>query len=174
MTKGERTEMTDFIKRTLSLFMIFCMLLSLAACGAGAHRADTGSANKIRYNEKYIRAAVVDKPEEQQTYYIFTADTLTYHYYRHSYYPTTSVEHYTVVYRYEVMDEGTLAYFFDSIEFHDDHSASTKESAYCHSNGVLLFSENVLLDASSGNISFIREAYWKEKLTNFGTQENES
>ena len=63
------------------------------------------------------------------------------------------------------MDEGTLAYFFDSIEIYDDDNRTNKDKPGTN-NGILLFSKNVI-STQSGNL-FIRESYLENELKNFG------
>ena len=72
--------------------------------------------------------------------YVFEKDYFTYYFYSEF---DSQRQHYTVTYKYEIMDEGTLAYFFDSVEIYDDDDVTTKASLR-KSNGILLFSENVI------------------------------
>ena len=157
------------MKKILSLFLILCLASSLCACGATMQ--DTSSANKIVYGEKYIRTNTISEPEEQQVYFVFENDLLIYHvYYQYS---SNSAYHYTAAYKYEIMDEGTLAYFFHSVTFHEDHTAPMTETSLRNGNGILLFSENVLY--ANGDVSptlYVRESYAEKELPNFGKETN--
>ena len=96
-------------------------------------------------------------------YYIFEdKEYLQHHYYYHSSsYGYT--HHYTMRCRYEIMDDGTLAYFYDSVTIHDDH---TREDGYSTGkSGILLFSENVV--ATQAGDLYIRESFLENELKNF-------
>ena len=155
------------MKKILSLFLILCLASSLCACGATMQ--DASSANKLVYGEKYIRTNTISEPEEQQVYFVFENDLLIYHvYYQYS---SNSAYHYTAAYKYEIMDEGTLAYFFHSVTFHEDHTAPMTETSLRNGNGILLFSENVLY--ANGDVSptlYVRESYAEKELPNFGKE----
>lgn len=154
------------MKKILSLFLILCLASSLCACGATAQ--DASSANKLVYGEKYILTSTISEPEEQQRYFLFENDLLIYHdYYQ---YPRDDAYHYTVTYKYEITDEGTLAYFFHSVTFHEDHTASMTETSLRNNSGILLFSENVLYNNS--NMLYVRESYAEKELPNFGKETN--
>ena len=157
------------MKKILSLFLILCLASSLCACGATMQ--DASSANKLVYGEKYIRTNTISEPEEQQVYFVFENDLLIYHvYYQYS---SNSAYHYTAAYKYEIMDEGTLAYFFHSVTFHEDHTAPMTETSLRNGNGILLFSENVLY--ANGDVSptlYVRESYAEKELPNFGKETN--
>ena len=158
------------MKKILSLLLILCLASSLCACGATVQ--DASSANKLVYGEKYIRTEYISEPEERQTYFIFEKDRLLYHFYNSysSSYDRRAI-HYTVTYKYEIMDEGTLAYFFHSVTFHENHDNSLmSEKQLQKQRGILLFSENVLYDNS--NTLFVRESYAEKELPNFGKETN--
>ena len=155
------------MKKILSLFLILCLASSLCACGATMQ--DASSANKLVYGEKYILASTISEPEEQQVYFVFENDLLIYHvYYQYS---RDDAYHYTATYKYEIMDEGTLAYFFHSVTFHEDHTAPMTETSLRNGSGILLFSENVLY--ANGDVSptlYVRESYAEKELPNFGKE----
>lgn len=148
------------MKKLLSILLIICCLTAFCACGAST--PDTSSANQIVYGEKYIYANEAAAPKSEQEYYIINKNSIKYYcYYEYS---KDIVYHYTVTYKYEIMDEGTLAYFFDSIEIYDDDTKTRKDENTTH--GILMFSKNVIY-TDSGNL-FIRESYLKKELKNFG------
>ena len=156
------------MKKILSLFLILCLASSLCACGATAQ--DASSANKLVYGEKYIHTITISEPEEQQRYFLFEKDLLIFHdYYQYS---RDDACHYTVTYKYEIMDEGTLAYFFHSVTFHEDHTAPMTETSLRNGNGILLFSENVLYSNSNIMTLYVRESYAEKELPNFGKETN--
>ena len=158
------------MKKILSLFLILCLASSLCACGATVQ--DASSANKLVYGEKYIRADTISEPEEQQVYFVFEKDLLINHeYYQYS---VNAVCHYTATYKYEIIDEGTLAYFFHSVTFHEDHTVLLmSEEGLRNDNGILLFSENVLYENSEvSNVLYVRESYAEKELPNFGKETN--
>lgn len=147
------------MKKIISLLLVLVCLVSLSACGGTSQ--DASGANKIVYGEKYYSISDASDPIEERRYYLFEKDLVHYHYY-HAY--NSMVSHYTVSYKYEIMDEGTLAYFFDSVEYHDDH---TKLMDGYSISGILLFSENVIA-TGSGQSLYVRESYLENELTNFG------
>ena len=152
------------MKKILSLFLILCLASSLCACGATMQ--DASSANKLVYGEKYIHTDTISEPEEQQRYFVFEKDLLIFHdYYQYS---SNAVCHYTATYKYEIMDEGTLAYFFHSVTFHEDHTGPMMEKTLRSGKGILLFSENVLYNNS--NVLYVRESYAEKELPNFGKE----
>jgi len=149
------------MKKVLSVLLVLCCLLALASCGAGGSSPDSSTANKIVYGARYVRANTIEKPDEEQTYYVIYKDRIEYHYYSFSESYGT-ISHYTTTYKYTVMDEGTLAYFYDSIETHDNHTSNaTPKNDY----GLLLFSKNVL-STPSGTL-FVLEDYAENQLPNF-------
>ena len=156
------------MKKILSLFLILCLASSLCACGATVQ--DASSANKLVYGEKYIRTDTISEPEEQRVYFVFEKDLLINHNYYQSTFSDHDVYHYTVTYKYEIMDEGTLAYFFHSVTFHEDHTAPMSEKELRNQRSILLFSENVLYN--NGNVLYVRESYAEKELPNFGKETN--
>lgn len=148
------------MKKTVSVLLLLCCLLAFCACEGTT--PDMSSANKIVYGEKYIRAEDASAPADQQVYYIFEKDHLIRHYYDTS--SNDRVYHYTLTYKYTFVDEGTVAYFFDSRVIHDDDNATSNNSNIV--NGILLFSENVLSNRS-GDL-YVRQSYLEQELTNFG------
>lgn len=154
------------MKKIISLLLIVVLLLSLAACGK---TQDTSGANKLVYGEKYVKLRIDDTetPENDVSYYIVKKDCIE----KYVYYKSRAIlsdefhiYHYTVRYKYEIMDEGTLAYFYDSIEFHEGHN--TDRNSYKQSNGILLFSENVI--STTQNDLYVRESYKNNELNSFG------
>lgn len=146
------------MKKLISVFLILACLFSLVACGAKG--LDTSAAGKIAYGEKYIFERSADAAEDEQIYYLFQKDTMTYH--RYSEHEGT-VLHYTVTYKYTVVDEGSIACFFDSVEVHADHNG---ESPELQSDAfILLVSENVVCKTDQS--LYIREGYLERELTNF-------
>ena len=159
------------MKKVLSLLLVIVCLLAFCSCNgatqdvSSANTQDVSSANKLVYGEKYIQAADILLPEEQQNYYIFEKDHLIYHYYRkQELYNETNVYHYTATCKYEIMEKGVLAYFYDSAESHDDNTEKISHSI----QGILLFSENVLTRQAGG--IFIRQSYLENELPNFGKE----
>ena len=160
------------MKRLVGIVLLFCMLLACCAC-SGA-KLDTSSANKVVYGEKYIYVNAVRKPAEQQTYFIFYENgTLEYHVYGAAT-AYSKCSHYTITYRYEVMDEGTVAYFFDSIKIYEDDEETSLDdkNRMTDNSGILLVSENVL--STTGSAIYVRQSYFEEKLPNFAVTETAS
>ena len=151
------------MKKIIAVLLLVCSLLTLCACGA--KKQDASSANKLVYGEKYIKASDVSLKEAEQKYYVFEKDYLTFYCYDETY---DGRVHYTITYKYEIMDEGTLAYFFDSIEIYDDDDV-TKEREKNMDRGILLFSQNVL-STQSGTF-YVRESYLEDELENFGKKD---
>ena len=148
------------MKKIIAVLLLVCSLLTFCACGA--KKQDASYANKLVYGEKYIKASDVSLKEAEQRYYVFEKDYFTYYFYSEL---DSKRQHYTVTYKYEIMDEGTLAYFFDSVEIYDDDDVTTKASLR-KSNGILLFSENVI--STQAGTLFVRESYLENELENFG------
>ena len=151
------------MKKVLSLLLIVLCLLALCACG-DTKAQDTSNANKLTYGVKYISATSVSLPEEEQIYYMFEEDEMIFHYY----YKSTSgtrVSHYTLTFKYEIVDDGTLAYFFDGVEIHDEDTEHVDKD-FSERAGLLMFSKNVL-STPDGTLC-INETYLEEELGNFG------
>lgn len=144
------------MKKILSLILSLVCLFSLAACAQGQ---DTSSANKLVYGEKYYYIPFTDfnNLDKEYQYIIFEKDSFT---------ETRKSEKYehdhSITYKYEIMDEGTLAYFYDSKVDPNHEIHETESTRY---NGILLFSENVL---SNGSNLYVLESYLDEELPNFG------
>lgn len=150
------------MKKIVALLIAFVCLLTLVACDQSQSSEDS-SENKVVYGEKYILSSDVNKDEDEMQYYIFEdKEYLQHHYYYHSSsYGYTN--HYTMRCRYEIMDDGTLAYFYDSVTIHDDN---TREGGYSTGkSGILLFSENVVT-TQAGDL-YIRESFLEDELKNF-------
>lgn len=147
------------MKKILSCLLLVSCLLSLCACEFTV--SDMFSPNKVVYGEKYIHEDYTSKPENEQIYYIFEKDYLIFHYYAGG----SSIAHYTITYKYEMIDEETIAYFFDSVEIHDDDTR-TAEYDRSSSDGVLMISKNVVM--TLGGILYVRQSYLDEELENYG------
>ena len=147
------------MKKIISLFLVVFSLLSLSAC---AKKQNAPGAGKIVFGEQYINVENAD-PERDYTSFFFEKDYL--HKFVYYYSSSDRVYHYTITYKYEIIDEGTLAYFYDSVELHETHNATDAEE-YNDSSGILLFSENVLY-TQDGTL-YARETYFKNELSNFG------
>ena len=160
------------MKKIIALLLVMCCFMTLFACkneSDGDGNQDTSSANKIVFGEKYISEDSVSRPEDQQIYYIFEDGLLKYHYYSEvDIWEDSKISHFTRTYKYEIVDDGTLAYFFHSMTLHDDDTY-TKARTKDNKNGILLFSENVL--SSTEEYLYIRESYIKSELPNFGEAE---
>ena len=143
------------MKKIVAVLLLLTCLLTLSACKTA--EIDDDNKGKIVYGEKYIYAEHASDPEEEQTYYIFEKDYLTYHYYYYSY-------SYTVTYKYEAIDEETIAFFFDSVEVHDGDAEEIEEELK-DKNAILIVSKNVLM--SQGGDLYVRESYLEDELTNF-------
>lgn len=144
------------MKKTLAILLVLTSLLALVSCGAKGSTPDTSAANKIVYGARYIRSEDISEPAEKQNYYVVYKDRIEFHSY---YYSSLSETHKecTVTYKYTIMDEGTLAYFY--------HSDEPKNTVRHDRSGLLLFSENVL--ATTAGVLFVREDYAKNELPNF-------
>ena len=144
------------MKKALAVLLVLCSLFALASCGARGSTPDTSAANKIVYGARYIRWDDISEPAEKQNYYVVYMDRIEYHSYFYSEVSEADLE-YTVTYKYSVMDEGTLAYFY--------HSCEPAGAVKTDRSGLLLFSENVI-STNSGAL-FVREDYAKSELPNF-------
>jgi hypothetical protein len=75
------------------------------------------------------------------------------------------VYHYTLTFKYEIVEDGTLAYFFDGVEIHDDDTKHVDKD-FSERAGLLMFSKNVL--STPEGALYINETYLEEELVNFG------
>ena len=69
------------------------------------------------------------------------------------------------------MDEGTIAYFYNSIKIYEDDEATSLDdkNRMTGNSGILLVSENVL--STTGGAIYVRQSYFEEKLPNFAVTE---
>ena len=149
------------MRKILSVLLVLSCLLVCCACRGDTTEKDPLE-NKVVYGEKYISNRDTQLPENEQRYVIVEADRLKYHYYDGG----AEVEHYTIACKYEILDEETIAQFFDSFEFHSDHNHTSYMNFNSDFSGILLLSENVIFDQGGG--IFVRESYLNTELVNFG------
>lgn len=142
------------MKRIISVFILICSLLSLSACNLSDLMGD--NLNGVVLGEKYVYSDSVNKEYEQ--YFIVEKDRLIYHF-RNS----ENTSNYTVTYKYTILEEGMISYFYDSKEINDTQH---DENSFVYENGMLILSENVIYTQSQ--MQFIRESYLNDELKNFG------
>ena len=142
------------MKRIISVFILICCLFSLSACNFSDLKGD--DLNDVVLGEKYIYAGSVNS--EYEEYYIVEKDRLIYHFRNDS-----NNNNYTITYKYTVIEEGMISYFYDSKEIND---TSHDENSFIRKNGMLILSENVIYTQSQ--LQFIRESYLNDELENFG------
>ena len=127
----------------ISLLIAFCTLAICSCVGT----PDMSSVNKITYGERFYSAENYDEDLSNHPYIIIYDDGFMDR--------VTSSR--TIRYKYEIVDESTLAYFyFDSTGVNTD----------TNKHGIFAFSENVLLD-KDGTV-YVREGYVNEELPSFG------
>lgn len=143
------------MKRIISVFILICCLFSLSACNLSDLMGD--NLNGVVLGEKYIYSESVNKEYEQ--YYIVEKDRLIYHHISNA-----TNNNYTITYKYTILEEGMISYFYDSKEINDTNH---DENSFVYNNSMLIISENVIYNASS-QMQFIRESYLKDELENFG------
>ena len=148
------------MKKIVALLIAFVCLLTLVACDQPKSSNDS-SENKVVYGEKYIKSSSVNMDEDEMPYYVFEDEHYFKYYYYYSY--GSDIYHYTIRYRYEITDDGTLAYFYDSMTIYDDDTITSTSST---ASGILLFSENVIY-RQNGEL-YIRESFLENELKNFG------
>lgn len=144
------------MKRIISVFILICCLFSLSACNLSDLMGD--NLNGVVLGEKYIYSDYVN--QEYEKYYIVEKDRLVYYVKN---YAVDLVAEYTVTYKYTVLEDGMISYFYDSIEIND---ANHNENSFIYNNGILILSENVI--STPSGTTFIRESYLKDELENFG------
>ena len=146
------------MKRIIALLLVTLCLLSLAACG-------TSSGTEVTYGEKYIYKSDVSLPEGEQSYLIFYRNgTFDFHYYYRSSVYEGEVTHCTLTMKYEVLSDGRVACFYDSVELHDDDNQSKAED-FSDDSYIMTLSKNVIV---RGEDSFyIRESYLEDGIPNF-------
>lgn len=145
------------MKKILSLLLVVIALVSLVAC---AKEPNTSGANKLVYGERYIS---LDGCEPDHNFYTFLIEKDAI--YKYVYYKSDErVYHYTITYKYEIIENGKLAYFYDSFEAHEGNNAASADN---QSSGILSFSENVL-SSLDGKSIYVRESYFNNELPNFG------
>ena len=142
------------MKRIISVFILICCLFSLSACNLSDLMGD--NLNGVVLGEKYVYSDSVNKEYEQ--YFIVEKDRLIYHF-RNS----ENTSNYTVTYKYTILEEGMISYFYDSKEINDTQH---DENSFVYENGMLILSENVIYTQSQ--MQFIRESYLNDELKNFG------
>ena len=140
------------------LLLILALLCIVAICSC-SNAPDLSSANIITYGEKYYRASDMDLDENERRYFVIYDDG--YLEYLDRYYSSGEKSEYIVRCKYEIIDESTLMYFYDSREIITGDSGPSHDT-----NGLLMFSENVLY-ASNGT-AYVRGSYANEELPNFG------
>ena len=148
------------MKKIVALLIAFVCLLTLVACDQPKSSEDS-SENKVVYGEKYILRDDVNKDEDEMRYFVFEDEHYFKYYCYYSY--RSDIYHYTIRYRYEIIDDGTLAYFYDSMTIYDDDTLTSTNST---SSGILLFSENVI-SRQNGEL-YVRESFLENELKNFG------
>ena len=148
------------MKKIVALLIALVCLLTLVACDQSQPSEDS-SENKVVYGEKYIKSSSVNMDEDEMPYYVFEDEHYFKYYYYYSY--GSDIYHYTIRYRYEITDDGTLAYFYDSMTIYDDDTLTSTSST---SSGILLFSENVIY-RQTGEL-YVRESFLENELKNFG------
>ena len=156
------------MKKTLAILLLVCCLMTLSACGAKS--VDAPSANKIDYGAKYIKTSRHDGGQPD-TYYVVESNCLKYYRCNKSeslFGDENYVYHYEITYKYEVIDDGKLTYFFDSVKIYDDDNVNDIED-FSKRCGILTFSENVLAEDDT---LYVRESYYKRELKNFGKTED--
>lgn len=147
------------MKKLISLFLVTLSLFLLVSCAA---TPTASGADKLVYGERYISLDSCE-PEANYTAMLIEKNAIQ----KYVYYKSMGrVYHYTITYKYEIIDDGKLAYFFDSIELHDGNNAASKGD-YNQSSGILCFSENVL-STLDGKTLYVRESYFNNELTHFG------
>ena len=147
------------MKKILSLLLIVIALVSLVAC---AKEPNASGAGKLVYGERYIS---LDGCEPDHNFYtlLIEKDAI----YKYVYYEFAErVYHCTITYKYEIIENGKLAYFYDSFETHEGNNAASA-GAYNQSSGILSFSKNVL-SSLDGESIYVRESYFNNELPNFG------
>ena len=141
----------------LSAILIFSCL-STCAC----KQAETESV--ITYDKKYIQTLDFDKDESQQNYYVFYKDgSCIHHHYERPYGDYIST--YLCTFKYSlVKDQGTLFYFYHSVEFLDAHNYPN-EYVGPNTSGYLMVSQDVIMDE---NGSFYVCEDFIDNIPNFG------
>ena len=151
------------MKKLIALLLVLVSLFLLCSCGG--KKPDTSSANKITYGEKYIYKEHVARAETQQSYIIFEDGLMKWHQY--SFY-NGEIDNRIISYKYEILDEGMLAYFFHSEQILEGKDKVRKTAL---SSGTMVFSENVLRPVETTTADFyIRESYVENELPNFAPE----
>ena len=149
------------MKKIVAILLLVCCLMTLSACGAKS--VDATSANKIDYGEKYIKTSRHDGAQ-LDTYFVIEKNCLKYYKFNQSesFGDENNIYHYEITYKYEVIDDGKLAYFFDSVKIYDDDNVNDTDD-FNKRCGILTFSENVLAE---DDVLYVRESYLKRELKN--------
>ena len=152
------------MKKLIAFLLVLACLFLLCSCSG--KKQDTSSANKIAYGEKYILKTDVARPETQQSYIIFEDGLMKWHQY--SFY-NGNIDSRIISYKYEIIDEGTLAYFFHSEKILEGKDKARKTSV---SSGIMMFSENVFCSVDESLKLYVRELYIEEELPNFSPEKD--
>ena len=133
-------------------FVLFVFCFSASSCQIGGDSAS----DLLTYNKKYIQQNELDDPVKEQNYFIFyTNGTCKYY----NYNINQNVYNWTITCKYEIDEkESMLVCFFDSIEFHADHTANKSSSGMF--TEVLNITDFVVM--SIDGTLYICEEYLKE------------
>ena len=164
------------MKKIISAIILICCIFSLSSCFLFGDESDGDAVNGVGLFEDELNGVVkgekyysVDKLESQNyRYYVFDGDHIEYTYYYYS--DANYVVHYTIIYKYVVIEKGMIAIFSDSVEIYDDDNASS-EDKLAYYNGQLILSKNVLINLVGNN--FVRESYLENELKNFGKEKDQ-
>ena len=140
------------------LILILCIgaMFALTACDKSASVGDA-----IDFGAKYVYKPITSN--YTSTYTFYKDGTGAYTYYERS---TSRVFHYSINFKYEYIDsdKSTVVAFYDSVTYHDDHTAST-DSDLSTWKDMLTVSKVMLV--SYKEITYSNEEYIKNKYPNF-------
>ena len=158
------------------LILVLCIgaTFALTACDKGAPVGDT-----IDFGAKYsttthtYESDYFGYTETSYSYYIFNKDGsgiyTDYHY--QDYFDENEkdiIMHYSINFKYEYIDSDktTVALFYDSITYHDDHNEDTDD--YSTWKNILTVSKSVLISINSATANrYYNVEYLKNQYPNF-------
>lgn len=148
-------------KLFILLALVLCLtpVLGLVACGDD----DVALEYKVRYicDDNYMRS----EDGYKKTYLTFNKDGYGYYHRYYRYDSFSNITEYTIKFKYTFVDsdKSTVACFYDSISYSDNHTSGTGN--YDNWSGVYTVSKNVLMSLSG--TTYINENYLKKEISKY-------
>ncbi len=148
------------MKKLLCLFLLAASLFSFCSCRTVSSFI---SAMEITFEEKYIHTADIELPAEEQEYYILHKNGYGEH---HFYYANAleAVYHYTVTFKYEILDDHLVEGYSVSQIIHEDDNQMSAEEFRKGSKYLFKCYKNTLIEENQYNRTYVREGYAEKEI----------